>query len=87
MPISSVVAIRKRAPNSMKTKEEQYKANPEFKDVHRLWLWTAELAFTLIAPIYLWGWLIGILVHSGLSSLIHICLLLKAILKKLSKED
>lgn len=38
-----------------------------------------ELAFYLLVPIDLWGWKIGIIVFSGLSSLLHIVQLLKKI--------
>lgn len=39
-------------------------------------LWGLEAIFTLVVPIYLYGWLLGLLIHSGLSSLLHIAGLL-----------
>jgi hypothetical protein len=38
-------------------------------------LWAAEGLFILVVPIYLYGWLLGLLIHSGLSSLLHIAAL------------
>lgn len=38
----------------------------------RMLVWTVEYLFILIVPIYLYGWLLGLLIHSGLSSLLHI---------------
>jgi len=39
-------------------------------------IWIAEMIFILVVPIYLYGWLLGLLIHSGLSSLLHIAGLL-----------
>lgn len=39
-------------------------------------LWTAESIFILVAPIYLYGWLRGLLIYSALSSLLHIAAIL-----------
>jgi len=39
-------------------------------------VWAAEALFITVVPIYLWGWLIGLLVYGGLSSLLHIAGLL-----------
>ena len=36
-----------------------------------------ELAFISIVPVYLYGWLRGLLIVSALTSLMHIVLLLK----------
>ena len=36
-----------------------------------------EIIFTAVVPIYLWGWLRGLLVASALTSALHIVLLLK----------
>jgi hypothetical protein len=45
---------------------------------HMLWqlVWMLEGLFILIVPIYLYGWLKGLLIHSALSSLLHIAGLL-----------
>ena len=48
---------------------------PELKNMSLIF--RLEGIFTLVVPIYLWGWLIGLLVHSALSSLLHIVLLLR----------
>lgn len=36
-----------------------------------------EVNFCMIMPIYLYGWKVGLLVASGLTSLLHIVMLLK----------
>ena len=36
-----------------------------------------ESLIIMVVPIYLWGWLIGLLVFSGLSSLLHIVWILE----------
>ena len=41
---------------------------------------TIEIIFILVVPIYLWGWLRGLLVASGLTSAMHIVLLLKRLI-------
>ena len=69
----------------MKTLEDFYKENPEFR--RQTWMWKIEGYFVLIVPIWLWGWKIGILVYSGLSSLLHICLLLKEVVARLPKKN
>jgi hypothetical protein len=42
-----------------------------------LWITFAEVNFCMIMPIYLYGWKVGLLVASGLTSLLHIVMLLK----------
>ena len=42
----------------------------------RLLVWAIEGLFILVVPIYLFGWLKGLLIHSALSSLLHIAALL-----------
>ena len=39
-----------------------------------------EIIFTAVVPIYLWGWLRGLLVASALTSALHIVLLLKRLI-------
>jgi len=48
----------------------------EFGYAGRMVLWGAEVVYTLVIPIYLYGWLRGLLIHSALSSLLHIAGLL-----------
>ena len=36
-----------------------------------------EAAFIMVMPIYLYGWKVGLLVASGLTSLLHVVLILK----------
>jgi len=52
----------------------------------KAFIWLVELLFVIYMPIKLFGWRIGLLVASGLTSLLHICILLKAILKMLAKD-
>jgi hypothetical protein len=61
------------------------KANHAFKTL----LFGAELLFILVVPIYLYGWLLGLLIHSGLSSLLHIAGLQCGVFPvyKIGKED
>jgi hypothetical protein len=58
-----------------KWSDSRKKLYPELQDISVLFY--VEMYFTLVVPIYLWGWLIGLLVHSALSSLLHIVLLLR----------
>ena len=48
----------------------------------RLLVWAAEGLFITVVPIYLWGWLVGLLVFSGLSSLLHIAGLLAGMMPR-----
>ena len=43
-------------------------------------VWLFELLFVFIMPIHLWGWKIGLLIVSGLTSLLHIVLLLQILI-------
>jgi hypothetical protein len=67
------------------TMKDFHKTNPEFKNV--TFVWHVESLFITVMPIYLYGWKIGILIFSGLSSLLHICILLKAILAKMPEKE
>ena len=53
-----------------------------------LLFWGLEGLFILIGPIYLYGWLKGLLIHNALSSLMHISGMMNGMLPvyKISKE-
>ena len=61
--------------------KESFKKNPEIRGMAIMW--QVESLFALGAGVYLYGWLRGILIYSALSSLLHICLLLKEVIRRL----
>jgi hypothetical protein len=49
-------------------------------------VWLLELLCLSLMPIYIWGLGIGLLVYSGLSSLLHIVIMLKKISRQLEER-
>jgi len=60
------------------------KPSPELKDIGLLF--HLETAIITIVPIYLYGWMTGLLIYSALSSLLHIVLLLKHMSRQFDSE-